>query len=109
MRWRSPDPTPTVAKTQWAWAYRHTCSDARRLLQSVEDKEKPFQPSKRLVVEAALGRARSAMDEIDAQLRDTEQQRNERQKVVNELRELADHLPKDDEAEDRERPAVRRR
>ncbi|HSX78177.1 MAG TPA: type IV secretion system protein [Candidatus Saccharimonadia bacterium] len=49
VRWRSPDPTPTVAKTQWAWAYRHTCSDARRLLQTVEDKEKPFQPSKRLV------------------------------------------------------------
>ena len=49
VRWRSPDPTPTVAKTQWAWAYRHTCSDARRLLQAVEEQEKPFQPSKRLV------------------------------------------------------------
>jgi chromosome segregation protein len=46
----------------------------------------------RLVVEAALGRARSAMDEIDTQLRDTEQQRNERQRVVNELRELADNV-----------------
>jgi chromosome segregation protein len=46
----------------------------------------------RLVVEAALGRARSAMDEIDTQLRATEQQRNERQKVVNELRELADNV-----------------
>jgi chromosome segregation protein len=46
----------------------------------------------RLVVEAALGRARSAMDEIDTRLRDTEQQRNERQKVVNELRELADNV-----------------
>jgi chromosome segregation protein len=46
----------------------------------------------RLVVEAALGRARSAMDEIDTQLRDTEQQRNECQKVVNELRELADNV-----------------
>ena len=49
VRWRSPDPTPTVAKTQWAWTYRHTCSEARRLLQAVEDKEKPFQPSKKLV------------------------------------------------------------
>ena len=46
----------------------------------------------RLVVEAALGRARSAMDEIDTQLRDTEQQRNECQKAVNELRELADNV-----------------
>jgi len=46
----------------------------------------------RLVVEAALGRARAAMDEIDTQLRDTEQQRNDCQKVVNELRELADNL-----------------
>jgi len=49
VRWRSPDPTPMVAKTQWAWAFRHTCSDARRLLQAVEEREKPFQPSKRLV------------------------------------------------------------
>jgi chromosome segregation protein len=46
----------------------------------------------RLVVEADLGRARAAMDEIDAQLRDTEQQRNDRQKVVNELREVADNV-----------------
>ncbi|HVY66908.1 MAG TPA: chromosome segregation protein SMC [Gammaproteobacteria bacterium] len=46
----------------------------------------------RLVVEADLGKARAAMDEIDAQLRETEQQRNDRQKVVNELRELADNV-----------------
>ena len=46
----------------------------------------------RLRVEADLGRARSAMDEIDSQLRETEQQRSERQKVVNELRELADNV-----------------
>ena len=32
------------------------------------------------------------MDEIDAQLRETEQQRNERQQAVNELRELADNV-----------------
>jgi chromosome segregation protein len=43
----------------------------------------------RLAVEAELGQARAALDEIDAQLRETEQQRNERQRAVNELRELA--------------------
>jgi chromosome segregation protein len=46
----------------------------------------------RLVVEAELGQARQAMDDIDAQLRETEQQRNERQQAVNELRELADNV-----------------
>ncbi len=44
----------------------------------------------RLRVEAELGTARSAMDDIDNQLRETEAQRNERQQAVNELRELAD-------------------
>ena len=46
----------------------------------------------RLTVEAGLGKARKAMDEIDTQLRETEQQRNERQKAVNEIRELADNV-----------------
>ena len=46
----------------------------------------------RLAVEAELGKARKAMDEIDAQLRETEQLRNERQKAVNEIRELADNV-----------------
>jgi chromosome segregation protein len=46
----------------------------------------------RLAVEAELGKARRAMDEIDTQLRETEQQRNERQKSVNEIRELADNV-----------------
>jgi chromosome segregation protein len=46
----------------------------------------------RLVVEADLGKARQAMDDIDAQLRETEQQRNERQQSVNEIRELADNV-----------------
>jgi chromosome segregation protein len=46
----------------------------------------------RLVVEADLGKARQAMDEIDAQLRETEQQRNERQQAVNEIREVADNV-----------------
>jgi chromosome segregation protein len=44
----------------------------------------------RLLVEAELGKARQAMDEIDTRLRETEQQRNERQRAVNEIRELAD-------------------
>jgi chromosome segregation protein len=43
----------------------------------------------RLAVESQLGQARTALEEIDAQLRETEQQRNERQRAVNELRELA--------------------
>ncbi len=46
----------------------------------------------RLIVEADLGKARQAMDDIDAQLRETEQQRNERQQAVNEIRELADNV-----------------
>ncbi|HET7608890.1 MAG TPA: chromosome segregation protein SMC [Gammaproteobacteria bacterium] len=44
----------------------------------------------RLVVEADLGKARQAMDEIDTQLRETESQRNDRQRAVNEIREIAD-------------------
>ncbi len=46
----------------------------------------------RLVVETDLANARRAMDEIDAQLRDTEQQRNERQQAVNETREQTDSI-----------------
>ncbi len=46
----------------------------------------------RLLVEADLGQARQAMDEIDTKLRETEQQRNERQRAVNEIRELADSV-----------------
>jgi chromosome segregation protein len=46
----------------------------------------------RLAVEADLGAARKALDEIDAELRETEQQRNERQQAVNEIRELADNV-----------------
>jgi len=63
VRWRSPDPTPTLAKTQWAWLYRHTCSDARRLLQAVEEKEKPFQPSKKLVAVEVKSITRTAAPE----------------------------------------------
>jgi chromosome segregation protein len=44
----------------------------------------------RLIVEGDLSQARSAMDEIDGMLRETEQQRNERQQAVNDLRERAD-------------------
>ena len=46
----------------------------------------------RLLVEADLGNARQATDEIDAQLRETEQQRSEHQQFVNEMRELADNV-----------------
>ncbi|HVJ28904.1 MAG TPA: AAA family ATPase, partial [Gammaproteobacteria bacterium] len=46
----------------------------------------------RLLVEADLTKARQAMDEIDGQLRETESQRNERQRGVNEIRELADNV-----------------
>jgi chromosome segregation protein len=46
----------------------------------------------RLLVEADLGKARKAMDDLDAQLRETEQQRNERQQTVNEIRELTDNV-----------------
>src|SRR5262249_61281164 len=38
-----------VTRMQWAWVYRHTCGQARRLLQAVEDKEQPFKPGKKLV------------------------------------------------------------
>jgi type IV secretory pathway TrbF-like protein len=46
VRWREED--HTHAKQQWAWVYRHTCGQARRLLQALEDKEQPFKPSKKL-------------------------------------------------------------
>ncbi len=46
----------------------------------------------RLVVEADLGNARKATDEIDAQLREVEQQRSAQQQIVNELREAADNV-----------------
>jgi len=49
VRWRSED--ATLARTQWAWVYRHTCSDARRMLQAFEEKEKPFQSKKLVAVE----------------------------------------------------------
>jgi len=44
-RWRSED-TQALARREWAWLYRHTCGQARRLLQDQEDREKPFTPSK---------------------------------------------------------------
>jgi len=46
----------------------------------------------RLVVEADLGNARKATDEVDLQLREVEQQRSAQQQVVNELREAADNV-----------------
>ena len=46
----------------------------------------------RLRIEAELGRARTACDEIDGQLRETEHQRTTHQHSVNELREAADQV-----------------
>ena len=40
LRWRGTD--PVLAKAQWAWVYRHTCGQARRMLQNLEEKEQPF-------------------------------------------------------------------
>ena len=47
IRWRSSD--QTVTKMEWAWVYRHTCGQARRMLQAVEEQEKPFDGKKKLV------------------------------------------------------------
>jgi type IV secretory pathway TrbF-like protein len=46
VRWRGTD--PVLMRAQWAWVYRHTCGQARRLLQSIEEKEQPFKPGKKL-------------------------------------------------------------
>ena len=46
IRWRGTD--PVLMRAQWAWVYRHTCGQARRLLQSLEEKEQPFKPGKKL-------------------------------------------------------------
>jgi hypothetical protein len=48
MRWRGTDPVMTKA-VQWAWVYRHTCGQARRMVQAMEDKEHPFKTQKKLV------------------------------------------------------------
>jgi type IV secretory pathway TrbF-like protein len=47
VRWREED--STHGRTQWAWVYRHTCGQARRLLQALEEREQPFKPGKKLV------------------------------------------------------------
>jgi type IV secretory pathway TrbF-like protein len=47
MRWRGTD--ATLTRAQWVWVYRHTCGQARRLLQTMEEKEHPFKPGKKLV------------------------------------------------------------
>src|SRR5262244_2010719 len=48
VRWRDDEDSKKVTRMQWAWVYRHTCGQARRLLQAVEDKEQPFKPGKKL-------------------------------------------------------------
>jgi type IV secretory pathway TrbF-like protein len=47
IRWRGTD--PVLTRSQWAWVYRHTCGQARRLVQAIEEKEHPFKPGKKLV------------------------------------------------------------
>ena len=46
IRWHGTD--PIFMKAQWSWVYRHTCEQARRLLQAMEEKDQPFKPSKKL-------------------------------------------------------------
>jgi type IV secretory pathway TrbF-like protein len=46
VRWHGSD--PVLMRAQWAWSYRHTCGQARRMLQTLEEKEHPFKPGKRL-------------------------------------------------------------
>jgi type IV secretory pathway TrbF-like protein len=46
VRWREED--NVHAKEQWKWVYRHTCGQARRLLQTLEEKEQPFKLVKKL-------------------------------------------------------------
>jgi len=44
VRWHGTD--ATLARAEWAWVYRHTCGQARRLLQALEAQEKPFETGK---------------------------------------------------------------
>src|SRR2546428_12280970 len=46
IRWRGTD--SVLMRAQWAWVYRHTCGQARRLLQTLEEKEQPFKLGKKL-------------------------------------------------------------
>jgi type IV secretory pathway TrbF-like protein len=47
VRWRGVD--EQLARQEWRWAYRHSCKDARAVLQYVEETEKPFSMGRRLV------------------------------------------------------------
>ena len=37
-------PRPKLAREEWKWLYYHTCSEARKLLQEWEGRDKPFTP-----------------------------------------------------------------
>src|SRR5712692_1288493 len=52
VRWRGTD--GTLARAEWAWVYRHTCGQARRLLQTVEEQGKPFAEKKKQLVSVEL-------------------------------------------------------
>jgi chromosome segregation protein len=58
----------------------------------VEEQTLVAKLDERLVVEADLGKARIATEEIDTDLREAERSRNEAQQVVAELREAADNV-----------------
>jgi len=45
-QWRSEEPSATLARTNWAWVYKHTCGDATKRLERDEEQEKPFQAGK---------------------------------------------------------------
>jgi type IV secretory pathway TrbF-like protein len=47
LRWHGMD--TVLARVEWAWLYRHTCGQARRLLQTLEEREKPFEVKHKLV------------------------------------------------------------
>ena len=47
LRWRGTD--RVLTHVEWAWLYRHTCGQARRMLQALEEREKPFEGKKKLV------------------------------------------------------------
>jgi type IV secretory pathway TrbF-like protein len=49
VRWRDDEDSKKVTRMHWAWLYRHTCGQARRLLQTIEEQEQPFKRSPKLV------------------------------------------------------------
>jgi type IV secretory pathway TrbF-like protein len=63
VRWRDDEASKQVTRMQWAWVYRHTCGQARRLLQAIEDHDQPFKPSKKLVAVELKSITKTAVSE----------------------------------------------